>query len=278
MAAPLSLSETSTVGMTHAPNTLSGGANGACRMTHCSSSLVTSLVACLFLSSCAATTTAISKSELDVQTRMSDSIFLDPLPPARRTVFVQVKNTSDRGDFDIEQDVKAAILDRGYHLVDNPERAHYMLQANVLQAGKSSVTAAEDAFSSGFGGALFGAAVGAVSTRAATKDTGTIIGGGLLGAAMESAAGAFIQDVTYSAITDIQVSERATSGEVVTETFEQDVGQGTNGTRIVRADSTSSWKRYRTRVMSIANQVNLDFEDAAPQLVAGLTRSIAGVF
>ena len=30
--------------------------------------------------------------------------------------------------------------------------------------------------------------------------------------------------------------------------------------------------------MSIANQVNLDFEDAAPQLIAGLTRSIAGVF
>ena len=60
-------------------------------MTNCSLRLVTSLVGCLTLSACAATTTAISKSDLDVQTRMSDSIFLDPLPPARRTVFVQVK-------------------------------------------------------------------------------------------------------------------------------------------------------------------------------------------
>ena len=167
------------------------------------------LLACLALSACAATTTAISKRELDVQTRMSDSIFLEPLPPARRTVFVEVKNTSDREDFDIEQGVKAHLQERGYQLVDNPDRAHYMLQANVLQAGKSSVTAAEDAFASGFGGALFGAAVGAVGTRAATKDTGSIIGGGLIGAAVESAAGAFVQDVTYSAITDIQVSERA---------------------------------------------------------------------
>ena len=247
-------------------------------MTLRSLRLVASLTSCLVLAACAAATTAISKRELDVQTRMSDSIFLEPLAPARRTVFIQVKNTSDQTDFDIEQDVKAAILERGYQLVDNPERAHYMLQANVLQAGKSSVTAAEDAFASGFGGALFGAAVGAVGARAATKDTGSIIGGGLIGAAVESAAGAFVQDVTYSAITDIQVSERAADGEVVTETFEQDVGQGSSGSRIVRANGTSSWKRYRTRVMSIANQANLEFQDAAPQLVAGLTRSIAGVF
>ena len=247
-------------------------------MTLCSFRHATLLLGCLAVTACAATTTAISKRELDVQTRMSDSIFLEPLPPGRRTVFIQVKNTSDREDFDIEADVKAAILERGYHLVDNPARAHYMLQANVLQAGKSSVTAAEDAFSSGFGGTLFGAAVGAVGTRAATKDAGSIIGGGLIGAAVESAAGAFVQDVTYSAITDIQVSERATEGEVVTESFEQDLGQGASGSSIVRANSTSSWKRYRTRVMSVANKVNLDFEDAAPQLVAGLTRSIAGVF
>jgi hypothetical protein len=30
--------------------------------------------------------------------------------------------------------------------------------------------------------------------------------------------------------------------------------------------------------MSTANQVNLDFEDASPELTAGLTRAIAGIF
>jgi hypothetical protein len=30
--------------------------------------------------------------------------------------------------------------------------------------------------------------------------------------------------------------------------------------------------------MSVANKANLEFEEAAPELVAGLTRSIAGVF
>lgn len=233
---------------------------------------------CLVLAACAATTTALSKRDLDVQTRMSDSIFLDPLPPGNRNVFVQVRNTSDKEDFTIEDQVKEAISKRGYRLVDNPDRAQYLLQANVLQAGKSSVTAAEEAFGSGFGGALFGAAVGAAGTRVVTKNTGSLIGGGLVGAAAEVIAGSFIKDVTYTAITDIQISERTTDGSVVTETLEQDMTEGSAGTRIIRASTTSSWKRYRTRVMSVANQVNLDFEDAAPLLVTGLTRSIAGVF
>lgn len=233
---------------------------------------------CLFVSGCSATTTAISKRHLDVQTKMSDSIFLDPLAPHQRTVFVQIRNTSDKADFAIENAIKTAISRRGYRLVDNPDNAQYLLQANVLQVGKKTPTAAEKAFGSGFGGALFGGAIGAVGTRAGTKSTGAIIGGGLAGAAAETITGSFVQDVTYTAITDIQISERVTDGSVITETLEQDIDEGSSGSRIIRASTTSSWKRYRARVVSTANQVNLDFEDAAPQLAAGLTRSIAGVF
>ena len=41
---------------------------------------------------------------------------------------------------------------------------------------------------------------------------------------------------------------------------------------------TTDAKRYRTRVVSTANQVNLAWEDAAAELVAGLSRSIGGIF
>ena len=43
-------------------------------------------------------------------------------------------------------------------------------------------------------------------------------------------------------------------------------------------DETVHEKRYRTRVMSTANQVNLDYDEAAPQLNAGLTRVLADLF
>jgi hypothetical protein len=232
----------------------------------------------LFAGGCAATTTALGKRDLDVQTRMSDSIFLDPLSPDQRAVFVQVKNTSDQTDLSIEPVVRDLIAAKGYRLVDDPDSARYLLQANVLQAGQASETAVEQAFSSGFGGALLGGAVGALATRAATSDTGAIIGGGLVGAAVEAAAGSLIKDVTYSVITDIQVSERAPDGVVVTETMEQAMVEGSAGSTVLRASKSSDWKRYRTRVVSVANQVNLEFEDASPALVDGLTRSIAGIF
>lgn len=232
----------------------------------------------LVLAACAATSTGLGKRELDVQTRMTDSIFLDPVPRARRTVFVQVRNTSDRPDFEIADEIRRSIESRGYRIVEDPGRAHYLLQANVLQVGRTSPTAAEQTFGGGFGSAIFGGAIGAIGTRAATKDTGAIIAGGLAGAAVSSIADSLVEDVTYSITTDIQISERTREGVVVTETTEQTLGQGTSGQTVIKATETHDWKRYQTRIMSTANKANLEFEEAAPRLVGGLTRSIAGIF
>jgi hypothetical protein len=209
---------------------------------------------------------------------MTETIFLDPVPPGQRTVFVQVRNTSDKPDFDIEPAVRSAIESRGYRVVDDPAEAHYLLQANVLQAGRSSEDAAEKTFAGGFGSTILGGAAGAGAGRVLSEDPGVIIGGALAGAAISAVADAFVQDVTYSIISDLQVSERAAEGVVVTESARQDLSQGTSGDRVLSSTETSDWKRYRTRVMSKANKANLEFEEAAPDLVAGLTRSISGIF
>jgi hypothetical protein len=232
----------------------------------------------LLFAGCAASTTAISKRNLDVQTKMSDTIFLDPVPADEHTVYVEVRNTSDKPDFDIEPAVKAAIQARGYRVVDDPTRAHYLLQANVLQAGRTTEGAAEHTFADGFGSTILGGAAGAGVGRVVSDDPAVIIGGALAGAALSSAADAFVQDVTYSIITDVQVSERANQGVVVTESSHQNLAEGTSGNRVLSSTETSDWKRYRTRVMSKADKVNLDFEQASPELVAGLTRSIGGIF
>jgi hypothetical protein len=222
----------------------------------------------LGLCACAATTTAIGKRDLDVQTRMTDTVFLDPVAAGQRTIFVQMRNTSDRPDFEIEPQVVARLSDRGWRVV----------AANVLQVGRSSRTAAEQTFAQGFGGTLIGAAAGAGAGRAVSEAPGAIIGGALAGAATAAAADAFVRDVTYSVITDVQVSERAAAGVIVTERLTQDLPQGTSGSRVLSATETSEWKRYRTRILSTANQANLDFEDAGPALAEGLTRAIAGIF
>lgn len=236
------------------------------------------LAATLALSGCAATTTAISKRTLDVQTKMTDSVFLEPVTAADRTVLVEVRNTSDRADLDVAPAVRAALAARGYRLVDDPADAQFVLQANVLQVGRTTRAAADGAFAKGFGSALIGGAAGAGIGRAASDQTEVMIAGAIAGVATSAVADAFVQDVTYSIITDVQVSERAGEGVTVTERMRQDLSQGSGGQRILSTTEVHDWKRFQTRIMSSANQVNLDFEDAAPQLVAGLTRAIAGIF
>jgi hypothetical protein len=238
---------------------------------------VLAVSALLLMSGCAATTTGLGKRNLEVQTKMTDTVFLEPVLPHDRTVLVQVRNTSDRAEFDIADAIKASIAERGYRLVERPEEAHYLLQANVLQVGRVSPTAAEQTFAGGFGGTLIGGAAGVAGARIASDDTPALIAGGLIGAATAGVVDALVEDVTYTIITDVQISERAGEGVVVTERLEQNLRQG-SGARIISATQIHDWKRYQTRIMSTANRTNLDFEDAAPQLVDGLTRSIAGIF
>lgn len=243
----------------------------------CASRLHT-LALLLALPACAATTTAIGKRSLDVQTRMTDSIFLEPVTTEKRTVLVEVRNSSDQPELDLAPGVRAALAGRGYRLVDDPKAAHFLLQANVLQVGRTSRSAAEGTFARGFGSAVIGGAGGAGLGRVASDQTEVIVAGAVAGAAASAVADAFVQDVTYSIITDVQISERAGEGVMVTERISQDLAQGSSGQRILSTTEVHDWKRYRTRVMSTANRVNLDFEDAAPELAAGLTRAIAGIF
>jgi hypothetical protein len=64
---------------------------------------------------------------------MSDSIFLNPVPKSQRTVYVEIKNTSDQASFNISKDVKPAIEGKGYRVIDNPDKAHDRLQAKILK-------------------------------------------------------------------------------------------------------------------------------------------------
>ena len=40
----------------------------------------------------------------------------------------------------------------------------------------------------------------------------------------------------------------------------------------------TNWMRYRTRIASVADKANLDFEEAKPVLIDGITKQIAGIF
>ena len=244
--------------------------------------LASLMVFALTLSGCAAVHTSIAKKDLDVQTKMSDTIFLDPVEPAQRVIYLNVRNTSDKPNFDIAHAVARVLEGKGYTITNNPKAAHYWLQVSVLSVDKASPTAAQVALGAGYGGAIAtGAAVG-MATGAALGDwTGAGIGG-LAGAAAfgiaDTIASAAVKDVMFMAITDVEIAERVEDGVLVRQDNQQDAKQGIGGSRRQSSTKVSNMNKYRTRVVSTANKANLAYEEAAPDLTNGLARSISGLF
>ncbi|RMF60974.1 MAG: conjugal transfer protein TraT, partial [Calditrichaeota bacterium] len=99
-----------------------------------------------------------------------------------------------------------------------------------------------------------------------------------VGGLTETVADAYVKDVTYMAITDVQLVEKAPKGVIVRQDSAQNLAQGMAGTQKQTYSEVTKLKKYRTRVVSTANKVNLEYEEAAPELTKGLTRVLAGLF
>ena len=209
-------------------------------------------LAFLFLcGGCAAVNIALEKKDLVIDTKMSDTIFLDIINQKERTIFVDMKNTSDK-DADIKALITGKLIAKGYVAVDNPQKAFYIFQGNILYIGQSDPSAIRKSLYAGYGGVWAGAAAGVIVGNVANSYTGALYGlgiGGIVGGAADLVAGSLVKDVTFTIITDLMITERSGSGKV-----------------------------YKTRVVSSANQVNLKLEEAMPLMVDGLARSIAGIF
>ena len=229
-------------------------------------------------SGCSAMKTAVKKRNLDVQTKMSDTIFLEPVSPDKRVVFFDMRNTSDK-EIDVKNEIANAFRAKGYKITDDPKKATYMLQGNILKVGKSDLREANAMMGSSFGSAVTGGVVGASAAYALGGSGRTSAAVGLAGAAIGFLGDALVEDTVYVMVTDLQIRERPLEGEVVTQTQEASLAQGTS-TKVKQdiKGGKVKWKTYRTRIISTANKMNLKFEEARPALEKALARSISGIF
>jgi len=205
----------------------------------------------LFLIGCAATQVGLEKKDLKVQTKMSKSIFLDLDNQIEKTAFVEFKNTSDK-DIDLIEAIKKSVRDRGYTIVDNAKQAAYIYQGNILYVGEADPAALRTAVRGGFGSTIGGGAAGGAIGYGLGGGRGAVIGGaagGILASATELISGSLTKDVTYTIMTDFQLTEKTTKGK----------------------------KIHQARVASTAEQVNLEWEEAEGQLVEGLAKSLGGL-
>ena len=228
------------------------------------------------LSGCGAIHTAVAKRNLEVDTKMSDTVFLEHVAANKKTVFIQVRNTSDK-DLAIETKITKALQAKGYTLSQDPAAAHYWIQVNVLKCDKMNLRDAQNALSGGFGAGALGAATAASVVGYNSDSVGATVGAGLAGAVLGVAADSMVEDTNFTMITDLQISEKAKDGVVVTTNDQAALKQGNSGSKTVTSTETGNMHKYQTRVVSNANQVNLDFVDAKPVLEDQLAKSISGI-
>ncbi len=223
----------------------------------------------LGLSGCAATMTGLRDKTLQVETRTAETIFLEPVSPDQRTVWVDVRSTCDEAlDF---SPLPGMLTARGYRVVADPEAAHYQLQITCLYVTKASTAAIDTPLGkiTVFGMALAGAIAGA-----AVGDVTGLVGGAVGFGLGEVVAGSLIKSVTYTVVTDVQVSER--SPLPVAQEQTATLTQGSQTQAREQVGQTIHWKHYRNRVTSTATRVNLKFEQAKPVLEERLLRALAG--
>jgi len=244
----------------------------------------------------------MNHGDLQVQTHMSETVFLDPVPPNAKTVFVSARNTSDHPEIDLRGPLSQAVAARGYTVVADPKLAHYMLRVNVLQAGQIDTQSKESMLMAKYGEPLLaGVGAGVVANQfGAGGNASTGVGLGV--AAGTFLANQLVKDVTYSVVVDIQLSERPLSGAKVKQTTstaavqgngsvdraktsQTPTGAGYSGAATGNAkvktqyvDEESDFKQYQIREVAYADKMNLKFEEASPLLLARLTSSLSNLF
>ncbi len=215
-----------------------------------------------------ASASGLSAGNMKLSARMSSSIFLQPVSPSRRIVFVSGHNTSSAQGLHFTRLIKQSLIEKGYRITDDPARAEYMLMYNILYVGKEdqSYTAA-GALAGGFGGAVIGAAASNTTTGA--------VAGGLAGAVVGGIIGNFFQQNRYMMVVDIQLEQRQAGTYTTTNTY---ADQGTASTVHTYHSGVKNWMFYRDRIVAQAEGTRLTFDYATPAMSQEVSGEISGLF
>jgi hypothetical protein len=193
------------------------------------------LAASLLLTGCGATLTPQTYST------MTSTIFFKEIKN-EKSVYLLSKNSST-ADTTIGEQVKQKLLTKGYKVIDEPEKATYVLQINTLNFNSAtSNNAATAAVVSGASAAIL---TGAVTSS--MKDAGLAgLGVGLVGGLVAYA----VADGHVRMQTDVKITERTKEGAI----------------------------DYETRVLSEMTAMKLTPEKAQPILEDKTSTQIAGIF
>lgn len=215
----------------------------------------------------------ITKKDVHAKTKMSETVFLEPVAPEDQIIYFRFRNTSDE-ELDINQKLKEAFEKKGFKVTRNPKEANFLVQANLLKIGEMDQNEQKNYLGAGFGTGLALASATALTGGYGSDSGKMAVAGALLGMAIESAK---VKDVHFAMVTDVEIRQRPLEGETVSQEENMQGNMGANAS--VKQKSTNAnvkWKKYRTRIVSSAYAAGLEFKQAKPFLEDGLIKALSG--
>jgi hypothetical protein len=193
------------------------------------------------------------QNKLEVETLLSQSVFLRPTMPGERSMYIRFTSTADK-PVDLEGMQKQLVerfLAKGFRMT-SPDKANFMLQVNVLSISRTTQPLTKEAVSNGFGAAV-------AVANAAVGPAGTVVG-----TAAQSASSVFFRDNYFNMITDILISERTPRINILK-------GEPP-------ATDSAAWKDNPTRALSSAKDTNANQDECIDNLEENLLRVLNGLF
>ena len=210
----------------------------------------------------------LSAGNMKLSARMSSSIFLQPVSPAKRVVYVYGHNTSSAQGLRFAEVIKKDLQSKGYRITDDPAKAQYMLMYNVLYVGKQDQNhTADGVLAGGFGGAV-------ISSLISPHTTPTVVGG-IAGAVIGGIIGSIYHHDHYMMAVDVQLEQRQAGTETEVNTQAR---QGTASTLHTYHSGIKGWMVYRDRAVAQASGTNLSFDYATPAMIKEVSGELAGLF
>ncbi len=232
----------------------------------------------------------------EAQTKSSSTIFLRPT--SEKTIFLEVRNTSDNPKA-ILSGLSSQLIQKGYTLVQDPDKAHFIVQVTTVFSAKAKPGTTLDSLVAGGFGAIVGGAAGTAAALGG-KSFAWIPGGAAIGAAAGFVGSKITEDKQLSIVADAQIIEKTKETVEQVTTSQTSAGGGlpaTNNALISLfasqslsapnagqiTESTQEVHRgneriHKSRYASLAQEMWMDEEAATVDLVKRLTDSIAGLF
>jgi cell division protein FtsL len=95
---------------------------------------------------------------------------------------------------------------------------------------------------------------------------------------VSTAANAFVKDVTYLLVADIQILEKAGKGVIVRRDSKTNTKISDDDATTQTYSEATNKKEYRTRVVTTANKANLELAEAQPLMFEKTAYAMASFF